>query len=120
MKPAALAVKLIVQIIDGYAQVFQITKPIITAIIEARIHTIDRYWMIRLFHFPRHRRQVIYVVKVSDKKEKHLLRVDSKKFCMDLIHTGLYVFTQQLLEACNSITQVLSGDVGIFFEMVLH
>jgi hypothetical protein len=54
--------------------------------------------MIRLFHFPRHRRQVIYVVKVSDKKEKHLLRVDSKEFGVDLIHMGLSVFAQQLLE----------------------
>lgn len=120
MKPAALAVKLIVQIIDGYAHILQETKTIITAIIKARIHTVDRYRMIRLLHFPHHRRQMVYIVKVPDKKKKHLLRADSKKFCVDLIHTGLFVFAQQLLEARNSITQVLSGDFRILFEMVLQ
>jgi hypothetical protein len=63
--------------------------------------------MIRLLHFPYHRRQVVNVVKVSDKKEEHVLRADSKEFGVDSIHTGLSVFAQQLLEALNSIAQIL-------------
>ena len=63
---------------------------------------------------------MVYIVKVPDKKKEHLLWTDSKKFCVDLIHTGLFVFAQQLLEARNSIPQVRSVDFRILFEMVLQ
>ena len=86
MNPSAAAVKLIVQIIDGNANILQKTKTIIAAMIKARIHAVDRYRMIRLLHFPHHRRQMVYVVKVSDKKEEHGLKADSKAFGVALIH----------------------------------
>lgn len=115
-----MAIKLIVQIIDGNAQILQKTKTIITAVIVARIHTVDRYRMIGLLHFPGNRYQMVYVVKVSDKKKIHSSRTDPKKLGVDLIHTRLSVFAQQLLKSRNSIAQVLYWNFRIFFEMVLQ
>ena len=120
MQQAAMAIKLIVQIIDGNAQILQKTKTVIIAVIVARIHTVDRYRMIGLLHFPGNRYQMVYVVKVSDKKKIHSSRTDPKKLGVDWVHAELSVVAQQLLESCNPGAQVVGGNVGIFFTMVLQ
>jgi hypothetical protein len=59
---------------------------------------------------------MVNVVKMPDKKKVHLLRVDSKEFGVDLLHTGLSVYAQQLLKSRNSIAQVLYWNFRTFFK----
>jgi hypothetical protein len=59
--------------------------------------------MIRFGHFPRYGCQVVNVIKVSYEKKEHGLRVDSKEFGVDLIHTGLTFFAQQALKSPDPV-----------------
>jgi hypothetical protein len=72
MKQPTMAIKSVVKVIDCNTQIFQKMKAVIALMVVTRVHTVDRYRLTRSVHFPGNRRQMIYVVKVSDKKEIHL------------------------------------------------
>jgi hypothetical protein len=73
MEPTAMLIKRVVKIIDGHTLAFQKAKTIIAPDIIPWIHTVDGNRIVVLFHFPHDGCNVVYVVKVSNKKQVHII-----------------------------------------------
>jgi hypothetical protein len=72
MEPAAMLIKLMVEVIDRHTLAFQKTKTIIAADIISWIHAENSNRMVVRFHFPHNGCYMVYVVKMSNKKQIHI------------------------------------------------